>query len=417
MFTIWLFYMLRIYRRHIESCRYRGQRHWQCNCPIQIRGKINSEFVRESTGLTDWLEGINYANEWNSSGIRPQTGTLAPIIRFMTIEEAWDEFLLRKESAHRLQESTLYKYRSLKREMLAFFVLMGLTILRDVSLDVLERFQAGWKLAPITSFKKLERLKAFFRFCHTRGWIGVDPAAGLLPPKVPAKPTLPFSRDEMGRIFAVLSMYRYKCGRIGQENAKRLLALVLVLRYSGLRIGDAVSLSTDQIQGTKLYLSTHKTGQHVYCPLPPQVLLILNSIVRISDRYFFWTGRSKLHTVVGIWQRSLKRLFDLAGIDKGHAHRFRDTFAVELLMEGTSIEQVAVLLGHSNIKVTQKHYNPWILERQKQLESYIERVWAHDSLLPLIGTQAVRGEEPEKSNLFIIGGKGMVPAGGIEPTA
>ena len=221
----------------------------------------------------------------------------------------------------------------------------------------------------------------------------------------------------MGRIFAALSMYRDKCGRIGQENAKRLLAFVLVLRYSGLRIGDAVSLSVEQIQGTKLYLRTHKTGQHVYCPLPPQVLLVLNSIVRLSDRYFFWTGRSKLHTAVGIWQRSLKRLFDLAGIDKGHAHRFRDTFAVELLLEGTSIEQVAVLLGHSNIKVTQKHYNPWILERQKQLESYVERVWAHDSLLPLIGTQAVRREEQQKPNLFIIGGKEMVPAGGIEPTA
>ena len=90
---------------------------------------------------------------------------------------------------------------------------------------------------------------------------------------------------------------------------------------------------------------------------------------------------------------------------------------MELLLEGTSIEQVAVLLGHSNIKVTQKHYNPWILERQQQLESYVERVWAHDSLLPLIGTQAVRREEQEKPNLFIIGGKEMVPAGGIEPTA
>jgi integrase/recombinase XerD len=411
--------MLSIYRRHIKSCRHRreGQRRWRCGCPIWIRGKINGQIIREATGLTDWDKAIGFANKWNSLGIRPQIGILAPTVRSKTVEEAWDEFLLRKQSAHRLREPTLYKYRSLKREMLAFVVLIGLTILRDVSLDVLERFQAGWKLAPITSFKKLERVKAFFRFCLTRGWIGVDPAAGLLPPKVPTKPTLPFSRDEMGRIFVALSTYRDKCGRIGQENAKRLLALVLVLRYSGLRIGDAVSLSTDQIQGTKLYLSTHKTGQHVYCPLPTQVLLILNSIARISDRYFFWTGKSKLHTVVGIWQRSLKRLFDLAGIDNGHAHRFRDTFAVELLMEGISIEQLAVLLGHSNTKVTQKHYNPWILERQRQLESYVERVWAHDSILPLIGTQAVRREELEKSNLFIIGGKEVVPAGGIEPTA
>jgi integrase len=31
----------------------------------------------------------------------------------------------------------------------------------------------------------------------------------------------------------------------------------------------------------------------------------------------------------------------------GHAHRFRDTFAVELLLAGVPIDRVYVLLGHS----------------------------------------------------------------------
>jgi integrase len=140
-------------------------------------------------------------------------------------------------------------------------------------------------------------------------------------------------------------------------------------------------------------------------------------VPRLGERHFFWTGHSKIHTAVGIWQRTLRRLFALAGVDGGHAHRFRDTFAVEALLRGASIEEVAVLLGHSNIKVTQKHYNPWIPARQRQLENAVERTWVSDPFLNQRGTQAVRREGSQKANLFIIGGKEVVPAGGIEPTA
>jgi hypothetical protein len=49
----------------------------------------------------------------------------------------------------------------------------------------------------------------------------------------------------------------------------------------------------------------------------------------------------------------LKKLFNLAAVPDGHAHRFRDTFSVELLLAGVPIEDVSILLGHKNIKITQ----------------------------------------------------------------
>ena len=60
----------------------------------------------------------------------------------------------------------------------------------------------------------------------------------------------------------------------------------------------------------------------------------------------------------------------------GHPHRFRDTFAVSLLLKGVSLESVSKLLGHTSIKVTERHYSPWVKARQDQLEADVKRTWA-----------------------------------------
>jgi integrase len=164
--------------------------------------------------------------------------------------------------------------------------------------------------------------------------------------------------------------------RFFQENARRLLALVLLLRYSGLRIGDAVGLPRERIAGGKLFLYTAKTGTAVWCPLPDAVIQSLDTVRGTAQKYFFWTGEGKLKSAVGDWQRSLKRLFALAGVSGGHAHRFRHTFAVELLLAGVPIERVSVLLGHSSTRITEKHYSAWVRARQEQLEADVRQSWA-----------------------------------------
>jgi site-specific recombinase XerD len=84
-----------------------------------------------------------------------------------------------------------------------------------------------------------------------------------------------------------------------------------------------------------------------------------------NERYFFWTGNGDPKTVVANWQRSYRRLFDLANLREAdgtpkrcHPHMLRDTYAVESLLSGMRIEEVSTILGHSSIKITQKHYLP-----------------------------------------------------------
>jgi integrase len=108
-----------------------------------------------------------------------------------------------------------------------------------------------------------------------------------------------------------------------------------------MRIGDAVQLSVNRLQSNKLLLHTEKTGVHVYCVLPDLVIKALDATPRSSETHFFWTGKSTVRSSKGKWQRRLQRLFRLAKVVGGHAHRFRDTFAVELFLAGVPLDRVS----------------------------------------------------------------------------
>jgi integrase len=206
---------------------------------------------------------------------------------------------------------------------------------------------------------------------------------------------MPYTQEEMIAVLAACAHLPDNYGRIGGANEKRARALVLLLRYSGMRIGDSATCPIDRLSGDRLFLYTQKTGVPVNVKLPAFVVEALNTMPKVSSLYFFWSGEGKKETAAGNWRRSLRKLFTLAEIKNGHPHRFRDTFAVELLLAGVPLERVSVLLGHTSIKVTEKHYAPWIRARQEQLEADLERSWARDPIVlaETKGTPEVHGQK------------------------
>ncbi len=378
--------MLTIFRRHKRSCSHRsaGRAYRRCRCPISAEGVLGGRLIRESLKTADWERAQTIIREWESDGLREES--TGPV----TVADACESFLADLRSRG-LAEQTIYKYDLLFRRLKDFTIRGGYEFLGSLDLDALSRFRSEWKDGPRASGKKLERLRAFFGFCRKRRWTEENPAAQLKPPKVADRPTLPFTHEEMAAILGAVETYRGKAAENARLNAVRIRALILLLRYSGMRIGDAVSLAVDKLTGNSLFLYTAKTGVPVRVKLPEFVAACLRSTPPVTERYWFWTGAGKLHTAVRVWETRLRRIFDLAdkalraegkaGIENAHAHRFRDTFAVELLLSGVPLERVAVLLGHRGIRVTERHYAPWVRARQEQLEADLERSWASDPLV------------------------------------
>ena len=92
-----------------------------------------------------------------------------------------------------------------------------------------------------------------------------------------------------------------------------------------------------------------------------------------NERYFFWTGNGNPKTVVSNWQRSYGKLFKLAALkgadgtaNAAAPHLPRDDFVVEALLSGMRLEDVSIL-GHSSVRVTEKHSMPWVRARQASL--------------------------------------------------
>jgi integrase/recombinase XerD len=370
--------MLTIYRRHLKSCSHRaeGRKYRRCRCPIWADGFLGANEIRESLELRDWEKAQQRIREWEAEGIHVVPDANDAI----TVMSACETFE-HDAKARGLENSTMKKYTALFKQLKTYSSERGIRFLEQLNLDELRLFRQSWRDNGISALKKLERLRAFLRFAQESGWIKENPAKKLASPKVTSAPTMPFTRQQIIEMLAACEQYPDNYGVGGQANAVRLRCLVLFLRFSGMRIGDAATCPVDRLKGDRVFLYTQKTNVPVNVKLPPFVVEALNAMPRVSERYFFWTGQGTPDTVAGNWRRSLRKLFKLAGIKSGHPHRFRDTFAIELLLAGTPLDRVAVLLGHSSVKVTERHYSPWIRDRQEQLEADLERSWLTDPLV------------------------------------
>ena len=254
----------------------------------------------------------------------------------------------------------------------------GIQFTTEITLPVLTEFRSQWKDRAISGGKKLERLVAFGRFLVDLGWWKENLALKLKRPKVTDPPTMPYTPNEVEMLLTACDQFTDWHGNTRQENSQRLRAFLLLLRYSGLRIGDASSCPVDRLAGNKLFLHTQRPG----CPC--------TSRFQTSWWMHWMPVRARANNTGSgpVWGRETR----LPATGDGH---FGVCARLRVCRRGTPIvlgthwplnyyskafQRVSIVLGHSSVKVTERHYAPWVKSRQDQLEADLARVWRKDPL-------------------------------------
>jgi len=135
--------MLTIYRRHRKTCKHRtkGRKHRHCQCPIWVDGFLSGQEIRESLKVRNWQRAQEIIREWEIEDRRGTRQMRKPL------SECWGDFLVDIE-ARKLHESTVRKYKLLKRLMTEFAENRGLHFLDELDLSTLGKFRSGWTDGP-----------------------------------------------------------------------------------------------------------------------------------------------------------------------------------------------------------------------------------------------------------------------------
>lgn len=353
---------MELFRRHSPECKNRdkGRSFTRCDCPIWFDIKIGNRRVLKSAGTRDWTRALRRLDTF-ANPEKEHTHYLNDAVR-LYLEDC---------ETRGIKESTRISYRNTLAPLMAYCG--EVAELLDLTPSKLTAYRKHRRVSLASQRKELEHIRAFLWFCVHQHWLPANPAAKLKAPAPEDLPTLPYEPHEVRALLDACE-HMENFNTISVERAKlRARALVLLLLYSGFRVSDAVTLERSKLGADgRLLVRTMKTGKRLYLKLPPVCLKALAALP-VESKYFFWSGESDLDTAKKSARRTIACLGRMCGIN-AHPHRFRDTFAVELLLKGTDIRTVQLLLGHKSLTTTERHYAPYTQRMQKIVDDALENL-------------------------------------------
>jgi integrase/recombinase XerD len=399
---------VKVYTRHKRSCPRREQPDWaRCHCMKWLYVYRNGKDRFVSAKTRSWEKAEQKAREMRDCFDpakqlqRQLEAKLNARNGLVEIAVAVQQFLQEVERLNR-EEATRSKYKLTLSRLLAWCAVQQPAVILLYQLDVstLRSWILSWTGAPTTRHNQHQRLRTFFRFCMDQGWAGENPAKKIRNVTPHQEATLPFSRQQYDALIEATYYYDSpgKERNGNTKNSRRVRAYLELLRWSGLRAGDAACLPKSSLRDDdSLFVYQAKVRTKASAPvcvlLPHKVAEQLRNVPAASctdPNYFFWSGCSKRKSEVSNWQKIFakvvskaaelcpKQFADSQGRAKpAHLHMLRDTFAVEYLLAGMPLDEVSRLLGHSSVTITQRHYAPWVLERQQRLTANQRAAWVN----------------------------------------
>jgi site-specific recombinase XerD len=212
------------------------------------------------------------------------------------------------------------------------------------------------QLSPVRAGIMVTALRSFFRYLLHRGAIATD-LAGCVP-TVPNWSLSTLPRFLPANAVEKLLQRSDRKTAVGRRNH----AILLLLARLGVRAGEVIKLSLDDIDWASGQITIHGKGRRsARLPLPADVGAALATYLRrdrpaSANRRVFLRHRAPLtgfanpSTLSSIVRRALKR----AGIESAHtgAHVLRHSLATSMLRQGRSLDEIGELLRHQSPNTT-----------------------------------------------------------------
>ena len=143
---------------------------------------------------------------------------------------------------------------------------------------------------------------------------------------------------------------------------KKHKAMLFTAYSSGLRVSEVATLKLKDIdsQRMQILISRAKGKKDRYVNLSPVLLDILRNYIKGSKprptEYLFESDQTNTAYPVRTIQQIFSNAKDKAGIKKDVGiHSLRHSFATHLLEKGTDIRYIKDLLGHFDIRTTERY--------------------------------------------------------------
>ncbi len=167
------------------------------------------------------------------------------------------------------------------------------------------------------------------------------------------------SVEELRALKSALDQKLYRLGtRDFNQTFCRLRMIVLIALTTGMRMAEVFGLTWDDLhysEGLIAVRSKLKGGRIRYVPMTPELAVEL-------QRYPAGRGVNQLfppkRSAKGERQRverSFETVLGIAGIENCRFHDLRHTFASWYMMNGGDLYELAKILGHSNIRMTERY--------------------------------------------------------------
>jgi integrase/recombinase XerD len=218
-----------------------------------------------------------------------------------------------------------------------------------------------------------------FRYGYWRpvplGTARPSPALSRLRVRTPKRVIVPLSIEEVAHFW---SSFR----------TSRDLAIVGLMLLDGLRSCEVLALNREDLLFSESQMHVRGKGnKRRWLPLTPEAMQLLDHYLLLerpsncgSPLFVSLKGRARGRRMTAAGLRSLFRHHRrITDVSKANPHRFRHTFATDMLRNGISLPALMHLMGHTKIQTTMIYVQ---LTAQDVYQQYARAVAQHIRCLP-----------------------------------